>query len=227
MSFIKNIIIQMLLIFTVICGFVFGKNIDNIKNIGDIMNLPGIRYYFVIICFYLDYLLFLKINNTCILFRNKNRLSFFKKIVFSEIVLNILFVAAFYAPIYFMNIDIFFNQIYIFIFQTLNIVIINILFTAIVKIVDLKVSKINVSMGIVMSFILFIDIFYEFFISIILEKDVLFYFSNIYSLYFRLDLIYFLLILLLLIIVIAIITIYFIIKMIERDYLIKKNEDIY
>lgn len=227
MSFVKDRIVQILLVLTLMLGYIFGRNIDVVQNVGDILNIPGIRYYFIIVSFYLDYLLFLKINNTSILYRNKNRLLFFKKLISSEVLLNTLIVIVFYIPIYFLNIDILVGKGYVLIFQILNIVIVNLVFTSIVKIVDIKISKINVSMGLVISLILFMDIFYEFFISVILERDVLFYFSNIYSLYFKLNLISFLLALLLLIIIIISITVYFIIKMIERDYLLKKNEDIY
>lgn len=227
MSFVKDRIVQILLVLTLMLGYIFGRNIDVVQNVGDILNIPGIRYYFIIVSFYLDYLLFLKINNTSILYRNKNRLLFFKKLISSEVLLNTLIVIVFYIPIYFLNIDILVGKGYVLIFQILNIVIVNLVFTSIVKIVDIKISKINVSMGLVISLILFMDIFYEFFISVILERDVLFYFSNIYSFYFKLNLISFLLALLLLIIIIISITIYFIIKMIERDYLLKKNEDIY
>lgn len=227
MSFVKDRIVQILLVLTLMLGYILGRNIDVVQNVGDILNIPGIRYYFIIASFYLDYLLFLKINNTSILYRNKNRLLFFKKLISSEVLLNTLIVIVFYIPIYFLNIDILVGKGYVLIFQILNIVIVNLVFTSIVKIVDIKISKINVSMGLVISLILFMDIFYEFFISVILERDVLFYFSNIYSLYFKLNLISFLLALLLLIIIIISITIYFIIKMIERDYLLKKNEDIY
>lgn len=227
MSFVKDRIVQILLVLTLMLGYIFGRNIDVVQNVGDILNIPGIRYYFIIVSFYLDYLLFLKINNTSILYRNKNRLLFFKKLISSEVLLNTLIVIVFYIPIYFLNLDILVGKSYVLIFQILNIVIVNLVFTSIVKIVDIKISKINVSMGLVISLILFMDIFYEFFISVILERDVLFYFSNIYSLYFKLNLISFLLVLLLLIIIIISITIYFIIKMIERDYLLKKNEDIY
>lgn len=227
MSFVKDRIVQILLVLTLMLGYIFGRNIDVVQNVGDILNIPGIRYYFIIVSFYLDYLLFLKINNTSILYRNKNRLLFFKKLISSEVLLNTLIVIVFYIPIYFLNIDILVGKGYVLIFQILNIVIVNLVFTSIVKIVDIKISKINVSMGLVISLILFMDIFYEFFIIVILERDVLFYFSNIYSLYFKLNLISFLLALLLLIIIIISITVYFIIKMIERDYLLKKNEDIY
>lgn len=227
MSFVKDRIVQILLVLTLMLGYILGRNIDVVQNVGDILNIPGIRYYFIIASFYLDYLLFLKINNTSILYRNKNRLLFFKKLISSEVLLNTLIVIVFYIPIYFLNIDILVGKGYVLIFQILNIVIVNLVFTSIVKIVDIKISKINVSMGLVISLILFMDIFYEFFISVILERDVLFYFSNIYSLYFKLNLIFFLLALLLLIIIIISITVYFIIKMIERDYLLKKNEDIY
>ena len=227
MSFVKDRIVQILLVLTLMLGYIFGRNIDVVQNVGDILNIPGIRYYFIIVSFYLDYLLFLKINNTSILYRNKNRLLFFKKLISSEVLLNTLIVIVFYIPIYFLNLDILVGKSYVLIFQILNILIVNLVFTSIVKIVDIKISKINVSMGLVISLILFMDIFYEFFISVILERDVLFYFSNIYSLYFKLNLISFLLVLLLLIIIIISITIYFIIKMIERDYLLKKNEDIY
>ncbi len=227
MSFVKDRIVQILLVLTLMLGYIFGRNIDVVQNVGDILNIPGIRYYFIIVSFYLDYLLFLKINNTSILYRNKNRLLFFKKLISSEVLLNTLIVIVFYIPIYFLNLDILVGKGYVLIFQILNIVIVNLVFTSIVKIVDIKISKINVSMGLVISLILFMDIFYEFFIIVILERDVLFYFSNIYSLYFKLNLISFLLALLLLIIIIISITIYFIIKMIERDYLLKKNEDIY
>lgn len=227
MSFVKDRIVQILLVLTLMLGYIFGRNIDAVQNVGDILNIPGIRYYFIIVSFYLDYLLFLKINNTSILYRNKNRLLFFKKLISSEVLLNTLIVIVFYIPIYFLNIDILVGKGYVLILQILNIVIVNLVFTSIVKIVDIKISKINVSMGLVIALILFMDIFYEFFISVILERDVLFYFSNIYSLYFKLNLISFLLALLLLIIIIISITVYFIIKMIERDYLLKKNEDIY
>ena len=227
MSFVKDRIVQILLVLTLMLGYIFGRNIDVVQNVGDILNIPGIRYYFIIVSFYLDYLLFLKINNTSILYRNKNRLLFFKKLISSEVLLNTLIVIVFYIPIYFLNLDILVGKGYVLIFQILNIVIVNLVFTSIVKIVDIKISKINVSMGLVISLILFMDIFYEFFIIVILERDVLFYFSNIYSLYFKLNLISFLLALLLLIIIIISITVYFIIKMIERDYLLKKNEDIY
>ena len=227
MSFVKDRIVQILLVLTLMLGYIFGRNIYVVQNVGDILNIPGIRYYFIIVSFYLDYLLFLKINNTSILYRNKNRLLFFKKLISSEVLLNTLIVIVFYIPIYFLNLDILVGKGYVLIFQILNIVIVNLVFTSIVKIVDIKISKINVSMGLVISLILFMDIFYEFFIIVILERDVLFYFSNIYSLYFKLNLISFLLALLLLIIIIISITVYFIIKMIERDYLLKKNEDIY
>ena len=182
MSFVKDRIVQILLVLTLMLGYIFGRNIDVVQNVGDILNIPGIRYYFIIVSFYLDYLLFLKINNTSILYRNKNRLLFFKKLISSEVLLNTLIVIVFYIPIYFLSIDILVGKGYVLIFQILNIVIVNLVFTSIVKIVDIKISKINVSMGLVISLILFMDIFYEFFIIVILERDVLFYFSNIYSL---------------------------------------------
>ena len=221
---IKSKQLYSIVLVSIVIGFFLGNSAKNNfleSYIGNMRNI-SIRYFLIIISIAIEYIVYKTLNNSCIISRYKNKQKFLKESMKTEIILSIIIFSIFNFAVLLISLPISIKYIIDIAIINVNIILIYITFSLMVKTFDIFIKTHYISSIV----LVFIYVSFDF----ILEHFNFFFFNNkffdlgaIYKLFYmyKNNIAYFIVIIILDLSLFTLLNL----KIKRKDYILKNDEE--